>query len=234
MTVPGVIEVVRRSNQRGGRMLSVLDLVEAGTLTLPLAAWLLARVAAGSSWLVGARPGGAGKTTIMGALLAMLPEAEAVHLATAAGSWRRARPGECVVAYEIGPGDYEAYVWGEELRELAALGARGCRIVSNPHADTLEEAREQLVSRNSVPGSDFDRFDLFLPIRLRGSGRRPNPTVPMVWLCTGSEWQSIQEPSLDREGERIRAWLDRAGAEEARSVEQVRGAWLRFAARGAT
>jgi hypothetical protein len=51
----------------------------------------------------------------MGALLAMLPEATVIHLAASGSGWRRARGGECVVAYEIGPGDYEAYVWGDDL-----------------------------------------------------------------------------------------------------------------------
>jgi len=54
-----VITVVNRSNQRGGRMLSVVDLIEAGTLTLGQAAWLVDRVRSGDSFLVGARPGGA-------------------------------------------------------------------------------------------------------------------------------------------------------------------------------
>jgi len=202
-------------------------------LTLPLAAWLLARVSDGSSWLVGARPGGAGKTTVMGALLALLPESEAVHLATAAGPWRRARGGECVVAYEISPGDYEAYLWGEELRELGALGARGCRIVSNLHADTLEEAREQVVTQNRVPESDFDRFDLFLPIRLTGSGRRGTPVVPMVWMHSGAGWERVTDPTPGPTEERIRGWMRQALETDQRTIESVRASWLECSGNGA-
>jgi hypothetical protein len=69
-------------------MLSVVDLLEAGTLSLAQAAWLAARVAEGSSWLVGARPGGAGKTTVMAALLAMVPVAQRVRLTLTRGGWR--------------------------------------------------------------------------------------------------------------------------------------------------
>ena len=38
-------------------MLSVVDLIEAETLDLAQAAWLVNRIRLGSSWLVGARPG---------------------------------------------------------------------------------------------------------------------------------------------------------------------------------
>jgi Flp pilus assembly CpaF family ATPase len=52
-----VISVVNRSNQRGGRMLSLADLVEADTFTLEQAAWVTERIEAGASILVGANPG---------------------------------------------------------------------------------------------------------------------------------------------------------------------------------
>ena len=66
-------ETIRRCNQRGGRMLSIVDLVEGGTLTRDLAAYALATIGAGASFMVGARPGGAGKTTVMSALLNLVP-----------------------------------------------------------------------------------------------------------------------------------------------------------------
>jgi hypothetical protein len=226
--VPNAVDIVTRSNQRGGRMLSVLDLLDARTLTLEQCAWLLARVAEGSSWLVGARPGGAGKTTIMGALLAMLPEGESVHLAGEGPRWRHSGPGECVVAYEIGRGGWEGYVWAEDLRALAGLGERGCRIVTNLHADTLAEAREQIVGQNRVPESAFDGFELFLPIRLTGSGRGAVPVVPTIWRHTEAGWTRLDEPELGPEEERIRAWLVGALAGGARTIQEVRAAWLRF------
>ena len=123
-----VIDVVNGSNQRGGRMLSVPDLVEAGTLTVELAAWLIGRIESGSSFLVGANPGGAGKTAVAGALLAMLPASEPVYVTHRGGRWKTAGPGECVVAYEISPASFTAYVWGEECRRLARLGLNGSRI----------------------------------------------------------------------------------------------------------
>ena len=64
---------INRCNQRGGRMLSVVDLIEAGTMTAELAAYCLAAIGQGASFMVGAMPGGAGKTTVMGALLNFVP-----------------------------------------------------------------------------------------------------------------------------------------------------------------
>ena len=66
-------EELNRCNQRGGRMLSVFDLITAKTLDLDLAAYLMARISKGSSFMVGSVPGGAGKTTVMCALLNFLP-----------------------------------------------------------------------------------------------------------------------------------------------------------------
>ena len=64
---------IDRCNQRSARMLSIVDLLEAGTLSPALAAYLLAAISRGASFMVGALPGSAGKTTVMGALLNFVP-----------------------------------------------------------------------------------------------------------------------------------------------------------------
>ncbi|MBC7353066.1 MAG: hypothetical protein H5U08_11960, partial [Thermogutta sp.] len=60
-------------NQRGGRMLTVVDLIEAGTLSADMAATVMYALAQGASLLTAARPGGAGKTTLLAAFLNLLP-----------------------------------------------------------------------------------------------------------------------------------------------------------------
>jgi len=74
---------IDRCNQRGGRMLSIVDLVQAGTFTVDLAAYALAAIGKGASFMVGALPGGAGKTTVMGVIQSLLaagrPEIEHVR-----------------------------------------------------------------------------------------------------------------------------------------------------------
>jgi hypothetical protein len=223
-----VLSIVNRANQRGGRMLSIVDLLEAGTLSLAQAAWLVARVAEGSSWLVGARAGGAGKTTVMAALLAMVPEGQRVRLTLARGGWRNALPGETLVSYELSPGTYDAYIWGPEVRLLTELGRSGCRIVANLHADTLEEAREQVVGACGATEEDFQAFGLFLPLRLAGSRMEPIPLLNNIHWARGGRWQACEgEPPAGRRLERgIADFLERCRERGLYSVEKVRAAWL--------
>jgi len=223
-----VIEIVNRSNQRGGRMLSVVDLLAAGTLERTQAAWLLARILRCASFLVGARPGGAGKTAVMGALLTMLPAGERVRLATRGTGWESSQPGDCIVAYEIGRGHYEAYVWGERLVRMTALGQAGCRIVTNLHADTLDQAREQIVDQCGATERGLAAFDTFIPIRTRGRGYRMERVVGEIQWYDGQGWRAF-DPSAhepDPVQVAIGAFLDDCAAGGVRTIEAVRGAWL--------
>ena len=223
-----VVAAVNRANQRGGRMLSVVDLVEAGTFSPTQAAWLAARVLEGGSWLVGARPGGAGKTTVMAALLALVPRGAVVRLTANEGDWQEARRGEYVVSYELSPGSYDAYIWGEDVRRLARLGGSGRRIVSNLHADTLEEAREQVVGQCGATEEEFRAFGLFLPLALRASRSGAVPVLERILQARDGRWVSIEgDPSPAGSWEpAIAGFLDRCLAQGLREVEKVRAAWL--------
>ena len=48
---PKTLREIERCNQRGGRMLSIVDLIEAGTLSRELAAYALAAIGRGASFL---------------------------------------------------------------------------------------------------------------------------------------------------------------------------------------
>jgi len=210
-------------------MLSVIALLRAGTVTRGQLCWLLDRIRLGASWLVGARPGGAGKTAVMSALLAMLPEDERVYLTSPGAGWENAKPGECLVAYEIGTGDYEAYIWGRDLVRMAALGGKGCRLVSNLHADTLEQAREQVVAQNGVPESDFAAFDTFIPLALaRTTEGRTRRVVAEMSYCVEGKWRPFRPerhlPS-DKEVE-INAFLETCLDRGVVEIDAVREAWL--------
>jgi len=67
------IRQLEELNQRGGRMLTVVDLIEAGTISPEMAAAVMEALARGASILTGARPSGAGKTTVLAAFLNLLP-----------------------------------------------------------------------------------------------------------------------------------------------------------------
>lgn len=142
-------------NQRGGRLLSLIDLLDAGTVDLPLAAYLAAAMRHGASLLVGARPGGAGKTAVMVALLNFLPNEVAIRAVGSRAVLDMAEcdpyPGAtCYLAHEIGDGLYYAYLWDDEARDFFALTAHGHTIATNLHADTLAETRDQLCLGNDV------------------------------------------------------------------------------------
>lgn len=180
---------LNRCNQRGGRVLSMLDLLEAETLPLDLAAYLVARISQGDSFLVGARPGGAGKTTIMCACLNFLPPARRIVPATAktvaAMEASDDDGGLCLVCHEIGSGAYFAYLWDEDLRRYCALSDDGVILATNLHADDLDEAHHQICVQNGVPEQHFHAFAIQIFLQVEGGFFRPQRTIDRVYSSDG-------------------------------------------------
>ena len=162
-------------------MLSVVDLIEAGTMTAELAAYCLAAIGQGASFIVGAMPGGAGKTTVMGALLNFAPaDVELVPADGQAAISRGLRDSSkrrCFICHEIGAGPYYAYLWDQELRDYFSLAEAGHMLATNLHADTYEQARDQICGQNEVPESALRRMNLMLFLSVRGAQRR----IETVW-----------------------------------------------------
>ena len=143
-------------NQRGGRTLSVLDLVEAGTVSAEMAAFCWLAVAAGDSFLTGAVPGGVGKTTLMAALLGFLPPGERIVTVASHDAIERALAGDLeppatLLPHEIGRGRWYGYIWGRAAADFLGLSAQGIRRVSCLHSDDPEETRAQLVGLGASP-----------------------------------------------------------------------------------
>jgi hypothetical protein len=237
-----VIRIVNRSNQRGGRMLSLVDLIEAETFTVAQAAWATERIEAGASFLVGAMPGGAGKTAVMGALLTMLPPGERVRVTHSGGGlfsagggadggngWRSGGPGDCLVAYEISPASYEAYIWGSEVQTFVERGLSGARLVANLHADTLDQAYAQLTNDNGIAPEHFDVFDLFVPITMGGGfGRRSRVVEQIDYRAEGGWRHAGRSPELSSRAHEIGEFLEDCRSEGVVTIEDVRRQWLRF------
>ena len=233
---------IDRTNQRGGRMLSIVDLVEASTLSREIAAYSLAAIGRGASFMVGALPGGAGKTTVMGALLNLVPRevelAPADGMAAVERGLRSPDPRRCYICHEIGDGAYYAYLWGEELRAYFELPRLGHMLATNLHADTFEQARDQVCRTNGVPEARFRRMNLlyFLSVGRSGFGFRRR--IAEVWEGDGSAEHSRvfggdAGASLARsrlvpaeELERALAAIDRLRAAGARTTQEVRAAIL--------
>jgi hypothetical protein len=193
-------------------MLSIVDLIEAGTISRALAAYALAAIGRGGSFLVGSRPGGAGKTTVMCALLNLVPSdvelAPADSLAAIAegmksasplpgtttvpvvgaghGRDARATPRRCYICHEIGSGPYYAYLWGEELRAYFALPRAGHILATNLHADTYEEARAQICAENGVAETALRRVQLMFFLSVRRGGWSATRRIEAAWESDGS------------------------------------------------
>jgi hypothetical protein len=182
---------IDRCNQRGGRMLSIVDLIEAGTVSRELAAYSLAAIGRGASFMVGALPGGAGKTTVMCALLNFVPKD--AQLAPADGSAAIERglkspaPRRCYLCHEIGSGSYYAYLWGEELRAYFRLPEAGHIMATNLHADTYDQAYRQVCGTNGVSADALRRMNLMFFLSVGREGFRSRRRMATVWESDGRE-----------------------------------------------
>ncbi len=225
-----VLQIVAGSNQRGGRMLSVIDLIEVGTITTELAAWMLERIETGHSFIVGANPGGAGKTTIMGAFLSLLPQNEKVWLTDNATPWReKSGAGNCLVAYEISPANYHAYIWGQAVTEMLQIAATGARVVTNLHANTLDQARDQIINDNSVPAELFCHFDTFLGIQVAHGLRGTKRNIRHAHYFSKGTWQEwTKHTALSDRAIAISEFLKQLKKSGINLIEDVRQKWLEF------
>lgn len=179
---------INRCNQRGGRMLSMFDLLERETITLDLSAFALYHISHGASFMVGANPGGAGKTTVMGALLNLVPanvqllpatEQEITH-----GLKQNPDSKKCYICHEIGSGHWFAYLWGNNLKKYFQLLDYGNILATNLHADDIDEAHYQICIENRIPEQYFYKINLMFYLRiLKGYQRR----IEKVYFSTGDQ-----------------------------------------------
>ncbi len=190
---------LERCNQRGGRMLSIFDLLRAQSLPLELAAWLMSHISRGSSFLVGASPGGAGKTTVMCALANLVPPGTVLVPATewVVAELTEQRPNQavCVICHEIGSGPYFAYLWGEPLRRYCQLSGLGYQLATNLHADDPRQAYQQICVDNGVPEEDWQAFGIHVYLSLTGSLWSPRRRVERVFWQRDGELQCVYDAS---------------------------------------
>ncbi len=222
---------IERCNQRGERMLSVLDLLDAKTLDLDLAAYLMARISNGASFMVGANPGGAGKTTVMCALLNLVPPDRVLLAATPEAVRQGTAHPHCFICHEVGSGHYFAYLWGRDLQAYCSLSEFGHILASNLHADDLEEAYEQMCLDNGVPKAHFQSFHLMLFLQVSGVYPERRRRIATIYSSDGqtphklvfddaqTNFTSDADPEWQAE---CRAFLQQAAQESGRTIEEFR------------
>jgi hypothetical protein len=217
-----------------GRTLSIVDLIAANTLNVDMAAYSLYAIANGTSFLTAARPGNAGKTTLMACLLTFLPPG--VKIVTISnpsvvtevhGLMGSENPDKlCFLCHEIGSGHWYGYLWGRYVGQFLHLMNDGCRIASCIHADTLSETLDILVSKKlGVSEEDFARLGLILFMKLeRGlmeykrrvstfyeSGEQGRHNLLFTWEPKSDTYNQLGDSLL----------LKRVALQNGRSMEQV-------------
>jgi hypothetical protein len=225
---------LNRCNQRGGRMLSIFDLLDAGTLDLDLAAYLVGRISRGASFMVGARPGGLGKTTVMCALLNFVPDDVEIVAATSEAVRHAAGdstlPRSCYVCHEVGSGPYFAYLWDADLRAYCSLARIGHVLATNLHADDMEDAKQQVCVENGVSIADFNAFHLLIFLRMDRGLRTARRRIDKVYASDGVSPHTLVFDASKRTNRlpddswvtRCRVFLDETLQTGVRTIEQTR------------
>ena len=179
--------------------LSILDIVNFGTLDLRLASILWMMMERRASVLVVAGPNMAGKSTLLSALLDFLrPEVSQIYLDGVAEEFtflERAVPTNTyMVASEINM--YGFYLWGKEARKVFELLSHGYALGSTMHARTVVEAVGILHFALGLPLSLIVNLDAVITLRMIGSWRydtEPKRLVHTVGLIgPGKDGLSIE------------------------------------------
>ncbi|MBI2505285.1 MAG: hypothetical protein HYW07_18885 [Candidatus Latescibacteria bacterium] len=225
---------------------SLLDLIELKVFDLELAAWLVARVARGASFIVGSGPGGVGKTTTMRALLAFAPSDRPFAVALPGKVAQVDGRCSCVVSHELSDHPPPTYLWGQNLRDFFALSQQGHMLVGNVHADDLEETRTQVCVTNGVPEEQFRAVKLFAFVRVEGvapgTGRVNDPVsrrfINEVYLSDGRAAHQVvfthegglaaRAPRDVAHEQRCRRFLEETLAGTVRDINEVRRLFLRM------
>lgn len=228
-------------NQRGGRMLSFVDLIEAGTISDEMAAFCLCAIANGASFLTAARPGGVGKTTVLAVLLGFLPPEVEIRTVDGSAVIAKAKKEDpsaprCYLPHEIGSGHWYGYIWGDDVVELFTLKEGNRRIASCIHVDTVDELGDVLTSPPlGVAEGSFRDLELSLFMKREGGYVRSKRRV--CSLCEASDgdehhelfrWDpksdAIQRCGASTLFERI----EKRGGKKAAELEAELGRCLRF------
>ncbi len=154
-------------------VLTLADLVANGTMSPEIAATLRATANGRHSFLVCAIPRLAGKSTVMGAMLAHAPKGASVKtvgddgvdidaLAVAAAGGYLVIPE--ISEYAVAPG----YIWGAPVRRVFARVSDDVALAAALHAPGPDEAIDIVCRGNGVPDERAARITVVVYIRSLG------------------------------------------------------------------
>jgi len=166
------------------RDLSMVDLVVNETIPVAPAALLWWALERGASLLTAGGPSGAGKSTLANACLSFLPEAARAY-AVAGRDDPLQVPTDASPTYllisELSRHGRPYYISGPAARRAFALVRDGLRVIGTLHADSVDEAIENLGEEVELLPGDIARVDLIAITRVEGglvrSGRQRTDNV---------------------------------------------------------
>jgi hypothetical protein len=156
--------------------LAITQIIEAGTLSSRCAALLGLAIERGASIIFAADPPGAGKTTILTALLAFgRPDASLYFTRGWGETFRLPPPDETASTYmminEISD-HLPVYSWGPYVQRAFELMGDGYTLLSTMHAETVDGVIEQLVEECDVPPDQVGRLSFVVPMFVGANGGR--------------------------------------------------------------
>lgn len=233
------IRQIEMLSQRG-ETLSIVDLVNANTLSVEMAAFLFAMMSDNASFLTAAKPGNAGKTTLMACILMFLPSD--TRIVTIGGPSAMAQTPQdgngsvCYLCHEIGNGPWYGYLWGKHVGEYFKRVSKYRSIASCMHADTTEEMRGILLSDAlDVAEEDFRKLDFILFMNLEQKGGQFTRRVSTLYEAeddgsrNGGGYRPLfvwdrNSDTFHQQGDSLR--LQALARKKGMSSEQSRERWL--------
>ena len=186
--------------------LSITQIIASGTLTTRIAALLWLAVERGRSLILAADPPGAGKTTILTALLAFARPESSVYFTRGWGETFRLPPPPAddeppiyLLVNEISD-HLPVYSWGPYVQRAFELAAEGYSLMSTMHADTAEGVIEQLTEECDVPPALIGHLAFVVPLFVGArEGRRIRRVSEIAVLePLGAGWDRHAAASWDR------------------------------------
>ena len=148
--------------------LSIVQIMQAGTLPPQMAAAFWLGMEHGASFVFAAEPPGAGKTTILTALLAFAREETLVYFTRGWGETFDLPPqsedhATYIMVNEMSD-HLPVYSWGPYVVKSFELLAEGYSLATTLHAETVEEVIEQLVEDNDAAPEHVARLEFVVPM----------------------------------------------------------------------
>jgi hypothetical protein len=184
--------------------LSITQIVRAGTMPPRVAAMLWLAMEHGLSIVLAADPQGAGKTTILTALLAFAPPDASVYFTRGWGETFRLPPRQdgdpptYILINEISD-HLPVYSWGPYVQRAFELMADGYALASTMHAETVDGVIAQLRDECDVPERLLGNLALVVPMHVgANAGRRIRRVREVAVLeplgaaydrCSVARWQ---------------------------------------------